>query len=192
MGYLWFHATAATVMVFIAIGNSSPLGRHTIDDMTEEECALRYADYLNHFTMGETKMVCFLMRHVKVEQSVTGGRGRRPSLPVQNASGLPSEDELRDQIHVDTDEDMRHRREELQRAEKQERLLRMRDRDNAIVAEVLRGIIMHKQPNADAMDADAVIVDPDPAEDESDAEPSGVDHRHRGAIYTDPNRILQG
>ena len=37
MGYLWFHATAATVMVFIAIGNSSPLGRHTIDDMTEEE-----------------------------------------------------------------------------------------------------------------------------------------------------------
>ena len=45
---------------------------------------------------------------------------------------------------MDTDEDMRHRREELQRAEKQERLLRMRDRDNAIVAEVLRGIIMHK------------------------------------------------
>ena len=49
-----------------------------------------------------------------------------------------------------------------------------------------------QQPNADAMDADAVIVDRHPAEDESDAEPSGVDHRHRGAIYTDPNRILQG
>ena len=54
------------------------------------------------------------------------------------------------------------------------------------------GTLIIQQPNADAMDADAVIVDPDPAEDESDAEPSGVDHRHRGAIYTDPNRILQG
>ena len=42
---------------------------------------------------------------------------------------------------MDTDEDMRLQREELRRAEKQERLLRMRDRDNALVSQVLRGII---------------------------------------------------
>ena len=37
---------------------------------------------------------------------------------------------------------MRHQREELRRVEKQERLLRMRDRDNALVAGVLRGIMI--------------------------------------------------
>ena len=36
---------------------------------------------------------------------------------------------------------MRLQHEELRRAEKQERLLRIRDRDNALVAQVLRGII---------------------------------------------------
>ena len=73
---------------------------------------------------------------------------------------------IRGLIHVDTDEDMKQQREELRKAEKQEKLLMLRDRDNAVAAEVLRAIL-----NVDAGTANGAAA---------------------GAIYTDPNRIVQG
>ena len=58
---------------------------------------------------------------------------------------------------MDTDEDMRLQREELRRAEKQERLLRLRDRDNALVAQVLRGMIAAEVGQISHSDSTGII-----------------------------------
>lgn len=106
--------------------------------INHSECPVWYEDYFNSLSSQQVRLVCHFLNRVKVHDE--NGFEDQPPMELNHSLTTPTVEDVKELFHVDNSWDMEKQKQELLQAERQEELLKLRDRNNKAILKILEAV----------------------------------------------------